>query len=62
MQPSPVVNPVFLLEVVIIIVVEGMRLVATKKLRKQPTMKFDHGRWHLPGTPTLPVEIVFPKG
>jgi hypothetical protein len=34
MQPSPLVSPVFLLEVVIIMVVEGMRLVATKKLRK----------------------------
>jgi hypothetical protein len=51
---------VFLLELVIIIAVEGMRLVATKKPIKLRKLGFLRREWDLPGTPTVPVEIVFP--
>jgi len=52
---------VFLLELVIIIAVEGMRLVATKKPTKLRKLGFLRRKWHLPGTPTVPVEIVVPS-
>jgi hypothetical protein len=51
---------VFLLELVIIIAVEGMRLVATKKPTKLRKLGFLRRKWGLPGTPTVPVEIVLP--
>jgi hypothetical protein len=51
---------VFLLELVIIIAVEGIRLVATKKPRKLRKWEFRGMKWDLPGTPTVPVEIVCP--
>jgi len=51
---------VFLLELVIIIAVEGMRLVATKKPTKLRKLGFLRRKWDLPGTPTVPVEIVVP--
>jgi len=51
---------VFLLELVIIIAVEGMRLVATKKPTKLRKLGFLRRKWDLPGTPTVPVEIALP--
>jgi hypothetical protein len=51
---------VFLLELVIIIAVEGNRLVATKKPRKLRKWEFCGMKWDLPRTPTVPVEIVSP--
>jgi hypothetical protein len=52
---------VFLLELVIIIAVEGMRLVATKKPTKLRKLGFLRRKWDLPGTPMFPVEIIFPQ-
>jgi hypothetical protein len=52
---------VFLLEVVIIIAIEEMRLVATKKPGKLWKHEFAGTKWDLPRTPMVPVEILFPQ-
>jgi len=52
---------VFLLELVIIIAVEGMRLVATKKPGKLRKSELPGMKWDVPGTPMVPMEILFPQ-
>jgi len=52
---------VFLLELVIIIAIEGMRLIATKKPMKLRESEWLRLEWDLPGTPMVPVEIVNPQ-